>query len=138
MKRFFCILFVLVLLPVISFADPGVVLCYRMNHYAAAYNEDHPGYFDYDTMMVDLYMMDDFKTAYYMKTVWTDGKIDTTGFVHCTIQKSDGKYSLIFDDGSCFYFYYDDASNLWLEMNGGSFHLLECERFNIKTDFKSE
>ena len=136
MKRFICLLFVLFLLPVVSFADPGVVLCYRMNHYAAAYNEDHPGYFNYDTMIVDLYLMDDFKTAYYSKTVWSDGNIETTGFVKCTTSRTaDGKYFLSFPNGEIMQFYYDD-SKLWLQMDNGIYHLLECERFNIQEDLR--
>lgn len=139
MKRFLSLLLVLSILPVAALADPGVVLCYRMNHYAAAFNEDHPGYFDYDTMIIDLYLMDDFKTAYYSKTIWANGKIDTTGFVRCTVTSAgDGKHVLSFPNQETMIFYYDEDSRLWLQMENGSFHLLECERFDIKNDLKSE
>ena len=136
MKKLFCLLLVLFLLPVVSLADPGVVLCYRMNHYAAAYNEDHPGYFAYDSMIVDLYLMDDFKTAYYSKTIWSSGSIETTGLVKCTTARTaDGKYLLSFPNGETMQFYYED-SKLWLQMDNGIYHLLECERFNIQEDLR--
>ena len=137
MRRFFCILFALVMLPVFSFADPGVVLCYRMNHYAAAYNENHPGYFDYDSMIIDLYIMDDFQTAYYSKNIWSNGNIESTGFVKCTISRSsDKKHLLSFPNGELMSFYYDESGKFWLEMENGIYHLLECEQFNIQEDLR--
>ena len=137
MKRLLCLFLLLCLVPVSCMADPGVTLCYRMNHYASAYNEDHPGYFSYDTMMIDVFIMDDFKTAYYMKTTWADGDVDTTGYVKCTFEKGpDSKYVLSFPNGEVMHFYYDDESRFWLEMDGGAFHLLRCEQFDLKNDLK--
>lgn len=137
MKRFFCFLFVLVLLPLVSFADPGVVLCYRMNFYAASYNDDHPGYFDYDSMIIDVYLMDDFQTAYYSKNTWKNGSIESTGFVKCSILKTEnGRHPLSFPNGEMMYFYYDEDGRFWLEMENGTYHLLECERFNVQEDLK--
>ena len=135
MKKLFCLLFLLLFLPLSSSADPGVVLCYRMNHYAAAYNENHPGYFPYDTMIVDVYLMDDFKTAYYTKTEWIDGKIETTGFVKCIVSKGENNnYVLTFPNNEKMYFDYDENGDFWLTMEYGTYRLYECERFEIKTD----
>ena len=136
MKRFVCLLFVLILIPVVSLAGTGVVLCYRMNHYAAAYNEDHPGYFAYDSMIIDLYLMDDFKTAYYSKTVWSGDAVESTGFVKCTVSDtSDKKHLLSFPNGETMLFYYDEGE-LWLQMENGTYHLLKCERFDIQQDLR--
>ena len=138
MKRFICFFLTLLLfVPAVSFADPGVVLCYRMNHYAAAYNEDHPGYFDYDTMIIDVYLMDDFTTAYYVETEFKDGEINTSGYVKCTVSKgSNNDHILTFPNGQTMSFYYDDEGRFWLKMDHGSYHLLECERFVISEDLK--
>ena len=139
MKRIICLLFVLILVPSISFSDPGVVLCYRMNHYAAAYNDNNPGYFDYDTMMIDVYLMDDFTTAYYVKTLWVDGEIETTGYVKCTVSKGNNHdHILTFPNSETMSFYYDDNGEFWLKMTNGTFHLLECKEFEIKNDLKTE
>ena len=137
MKRFVFVFLILMMFSFVSFADPGVVLCYRMNHYAAAYNEDHPGYFDYDSMFIDVYLMDDFSTAYYVKTEFANGKLETTGYVPCTVSKgSNNDHILTFPDGSTMSFYYDDDGRFWLKMEYGTYHLLECERFNISEDLK--
>jgi len=139
MKKLIALVLVLVFVPVLSFADPGVVLCYRLNHYAAAYNEDHPGYFDYDTMIIDVYLMDDFSTAYYSKTYFRNGKIETTGFIPCTVSSKkteDGKRALLFPNGEIMYFYYEDGE-FWLQMENGAYHMLECEYFNLPEDLKT-
>ena len=139
MKKLICLILVLLSLPVLSFADPGVALCYRMNFYAAAYNDSVPGSFDFDTMIIDLYFMDDFTTAYYCKTLWTNGSINTTGYVKCAVSSkgADGKRMLDFPNNEQMAFYYDDEGYLWLEMENGAYHLLPCERFDIKNDLKS-
>ena len=138
MKRFFCFLLALALLPVVSLADPGVCLCYRMNHYAAAYNENHPGYFDYDSLIIDLYFMDDFSTAYYCKTTWADGAVETTGYVLCTVsaKNPDGTRLLTFPNGENMSFFYEDGE-LWLSMQNGTYHLREFdELFDVNKDLR--
>lgn len=137
MNRFFCIVLVLVLLPLFALADPGVVLCYRMVFYSASYNERTPGAFDFDSMSVDVYLMDDFTTAYYMKTTWTDGSVDTTGFVRCALSDGpDSKHTLTFPNGEKMYFYYDDDGEFWLEMQEGAVHMYPCEYFDLMKDLK--
>ena len=138
MKRFLCLLLLLCLVPLFSLADPGVALCYRMYFYAAEYNEDHPGYFSFDTMVIDLYFMDDFSTAYYCQTEWAGGSVDTTGYTLCTVSGKgpDGKRTLSFPNGQTMSFFYDDAGEFWLEMNNGTYHLLPCERFDVRQDLK--
>ena len=139
MKKLLAVFLILaLLLPVAAFSDPGVALCYRMNFYAAAYNELYPGSFDFDTMIIDLYFMDDFQTAYYCKTIWSDGSIDTTGYVQCTVSAKDpdGKRHLLFPTGEQMTFDYDDDGAFWLEMENGTYHLLPCEQFNLKKDLK--
>ena len=140
MKRLlaFVLVFCVFLSVSCAFADPGVTLCYRMNFYAAAYNEKDPGYFDFDTLIIDVYFMDDFATAYYSKTMWISGKINTTGFVPCTVSKGPGsKHTLSFDNGEKMYFYYDENGEFWLEMENGIFHLLPCELFDLRKDLKT-
>lgn len=139
MKKLICLLVALLFLPVASLADPGVALCYRMNFYAAAYNEYLSDPFDFDTMIIDVYFMDDFSTAYYCKTLWSNGTIDTTGYVKCTVSSkgADGKRRLDFPNGETMYFFYDDDSNFWLEMENGTFHLFPCEQLDLKKDMKS-
>ena len=137
MKKLLALTLVLLLVPLASLADPGVALCYRMNFYASAYNEDNPGAFDFDTMIIDVYLMDDFSTAYYCKTTWASGKIETTGYARCTVSSApDKKHLLSFDNGEKMYFFYDDAGEFWLEMENGTYHLLPCETFDIKKDLK--
>ena len=138
MKKLLAFLLILLFIPVFSFADPGVALCYRMNLYAAAYNDLYPGTFDCDTMIIDLYFMDDFATAYYCKTMWINGSIDTTGYVKCTVSSkdSDGKRRLDFPNNEKMYFYYDESGNFWLEMENGTYHLLPCDKFDLKKDLK--
>lgn len=137
MKKLFCLLLVLMLFPVLSFADPGVVLSYRMNLYGSQYNEDHPGSLPFDTMMIDVYLMDDFNTAYYCKTIWSDGNIDTTGYAKCTVSDGDNsRHVLTFDNGEVMSFYYDENNAFWLEMENGTYHLLPCERFDLRSDLK--
>jgi hypothetical protein len=87
-------------------------------------------------MIIDLYLMDDFQTAYYTKNIWSNGKIESTGFVKCTVSKSDGKHRLSFPNGETMAFYYDESGKLWLEMENGTYRLLECEQFNIQEDLK--
>ena len=138
MKRFLSAFLALCLFPVFCLADPGVVLSYRLNHYAAADNELFPGSFPYDSMFIDIYLMDDFKTLYYSKTLFVDGSIETTGLAACQIEKIDGKYNFVLPSGEKMSFYYDDEGSFWLDMSGGLFKLYPCERFSIKKDFVSK
>lgn len=138
MKRIISLVILLCLIPVYCFADPGVVLCYRLNHYAAADNEKYPGSFPYDSMFIDIYLMDDFKTLYYSKMLFSDGSVTSTGLVSCLIEKKDGHYFFSLPSGERMSFSYDASGEFWLDMSGGLFRLYPCEQFDIQTDFLSE
>ena len=138
MKRFFALVLALCCVSITCCADPGVCLCYRLYQYAAADNDLHPGSFPYDSMFIDLYLMDDFKTLYYCKNVFSNGKIESTGFASCVLSKQEDQYHFILPSGESMYFYYDDSGDFWLHMDGGSLRLYPCEQFRIQTDFISD
>ena len=94
--------------------------------------EDGKDYFFHYSVLV----MDDFKTAYYSKTVWSGDAVESTGFVKCTVSDtSDKKHLLSFPNGETMLFYYDEGE-LWLQMENGTYHLLKCERFDIQQDLR--
>ena len=138
MKKLLAFLLALsLLLSASALADPGVTLCYRMIFDATPYNRSQPGALDFDSLLIDVWLMNDFTTAYYTKTTWQNGSVETTGLVRCTVSDGpDKKHALDFPNGERMYFYYDSDKQFWLEMDNGTYHLYPCEFFDLQKDLK--
>ena len=138
MKRFICILFALVLLPVISFSEtPGLLSAYKMVFDAQLYNKQYDAGFGFDMLAIDLYLMDDHTTIYYQRSEWSGNDFESTGLVRGYADYADHIYTVSFKNGYSFKFY-REGSNIWINMDGFSFLLKYCEDLSLSTDFKSE
>ena len=104
---------------------------------AELYNAFFNAGFNFDSQLIDLIIMSDFKTAYYSKEEWANGQRITTGMVKCDYAATSGKFTITFPNGEVFDGYYDDnGEDVWLNLGGAYFRLCPVHYFDISKDFK--
>lgn len=141
MKRFLCLFFAVVFSCVVcvSFADESVNISTHYSlfidsNYAKSAKGDR--YYDFDTLCLDIYVMEGNKTAYIIESKTYSGLFLTTGSQKYNImERPDGSWLFSTDNGAYFYGYFDEnGEDMWVTMYGGELRLKPINRFSIYSD----
>ncbi len=128
MKRIFCLLFVLVLLPVFSLADSAETYSVDQ-HYVLFFDAvgtatGMGNSFDFDSLCIDLYMMKDHDTAYVIVCKCFSDLFTTSGMEKYSVSDRDGTLYFIRDNGEYFTAAYDDNGvDLWIVYDNSHFRM---------------
>jgi hypothetical protein len=138
MKRFLCCLFVLVLLS--CSVSLAVADKHLYNHYALLidgnfYNEFFGAHFDYDTILLDIYLCDNFRDGYMYKEMWSGGEKTSPGFSAFYYSSTGKDFTLTFKDGSSISGYWDDNDDdIWISSGDVYFRLCPVHYFDMNKD----
>ena len=140
MKKLFALLFVLVLLPIVSFAElPSKNFS---AHYTLFMDDSSTRgvkgekVFDYDSLGLDLYMIEGGKECYFTSIRSFSG-IVITGTTHASIVALGDVLYLADDSGYYFTVTYDEnGEDLWIEYEGRSLRLRPVPVFSLYEDFR--
>lgn len=141
MKRFLCLILAIVLscVVLVSFADESVNIA---THYSLFIDSNYAlaakgaRYFDFDTLCLDIYVMEGNKTAYVIESKTYSGLFLTTGSQKYNImERPDGSWLFSKDNGEYFYGIFDEnGSDLWVTLYDGELRLKPVDSFSIYTD----
>ena len=127
MKRFFCLLFVLCLLPVVSFAAEKKPI---EAHYTAfvdesgTYGSKGSKIIDYDSLCLDLYVVEGWEEGYLLSVRSFMGLIVSSGTIHVDIAERGGVLYLADDNGNFITATRDENDDgIWLDYEGIRFRL---------------
>ena len=102
------------------------------------YNSFFNAGFDYDTLMYDFYLYDDFSGGLFMKEEWFMGDRINYGLKEVRYEKDgDGAFKLVFEDNSFIRGYWDPEidDDIWLNFGGDMyFRLTAVPSFDIQKD----
>ena len=141
MKRLFALFLVLLLIPAISFSDDGDPI-YISKHYSLFVDGRHSvgkdaNFFDFDSLCVDLYMVEGNEKAYLSVAKSFLGIFADSGSLAVTVKEKDGILYFVSSDGNLTTGYYDEnGEDLWLDVAGHTFRLRPVEPFSIYDDWK--
>lgn len=141
MKKLITIIMAVALVfPAVAGAVTCVSEVYTLFIDADLYNRTYAAGFNYDSMVFDLIIMSDGKTAYYNKQKWVDGYRTTTDVVECVFSSDGETFKLTFPDRSVMDGYYDpDGSSLWLNLGQRTyFRFYPARRYDISIDYKKQ
>ena len=138
MKRFFCFLFVLVLLPVVSFADQPSIL----SHYSLCFDArlcttgKGANPFDYDMLCLDVYFTDDESMAYFSYAQFFSGTYIANSLLRMTVAQRDNGIYLIDGQGSAIFCWYDENGiDLWMHYRDHDLRLHPTTPFSMYEDW---
>ena len=136
MKKLFCLLLVLVLLPVVSLADPRIIYA----HYAFFMDDESSRtpkggkVIDYDSLCLDLFILEGGKEC-YLTSVRSFSGIVITGTTNASITERDGLLYLSDQSGNYLTAYYDEnGEDIWLQYENHYFRLRPVPVFSMYTD----
>ena len=138
MKKLITIILILaMILPAAAIASTCVSDVYTLFIDADMYNRLYKSGFDFDSMVFDLIVMSDGKTAYYSKQTWKNGMRTTTDVVECRITSDSSSFTLSFPDGSTLSGYYDpDQNGVWINLGGTAyFRFSSVHRYDVSEDY---
>lgn len=141
MKKLISVLLALAVLFSVSFslADRCILDHYSLFVDGSFYNAFFNAGFDYDTLMYDFYLYDDFTGGLLSKEQWSGGKRTSSGMIEVKYKSSGDSFSLVFDDGSSYEGYWDEnGDDLWLDLGGAYFRFCPVHSFDIQKDFKGK
>lgn len=136
MKKLLCVLLVLVLLPVVSLADPRLIT----SHYAFFMDDESSRgpkgekVIDYDSLCLDLFILEGGSEC-YLTSVRSFSGIVITGTSNMSIAERDGLLYLADQSGLYLAAYYDEnGEDIWLQYENHYFRLRPVPVFNLYTD----
>ena len=142
MKRLLCVLFVMLLLPVVSFADDSNV--YLSSHYSvfvsySANNSSGKGpLFPFDSFSADLYFMDGNEKAYLCTTKCFSGIFITSGMIAVSVAENNGILYLADNNGYHVTAFFDEnGTDLWINLENTYFRMKPVPSFSVVYDWKS-
>ena len=128
MKKLFCLLFVLVVcLCSVSFAESDLPAL--GSHYSLFLDaRNYPGGkgvgLDYESLTIDLYLLDDESAGYVCVARCEDGYFYTSGFKKFNVLKKDSYYNCIYLNGEYFTAEYDENGvDLWVTYLNNQYRL---------------
>ena len=139
MKRFFCFLFVLVLLPLVSFADdqPSIV-----SHYSICFDArlcstgKGANPFDYDMLCLDVYFTDDESQAYFSYAEFFSGTYIANGLFPMSVARRDGLIYLTDRKGTSLCCWFDEnGTDLWITYRYHDLRLRPAPSFSMYEDW---
>ena len=136
MKRFFCLLFVLVFLPVVSLADQYLFAHYSLFIDGEFYNSIFNAGFNFDTQVFNLYLYNDFIGGIFHKVEWVNGERKDYGDSSFTYVKGSPYFTIVYSDGSSMRGFWDDNDDdIWINLGGNSvFRFCPVHSFDIQKD----
>lgn len=147
MKRFFCFLFVLVLLPVFSLADAYIKVETQDRPVTAHYSVFVDGtisssgkggkLFDFDSLCIDLYLTDSEDYAYLLISNCTDHLIYSSGLAKVSVYR-DGNRAYFCNSSGLYVIgeYDENGTDIWIDYHGRSFRLSPVYEFSSYSDWK--
>ena len=141
MKRLFSVVLVLCIVfsVSVSFSDRHLYAHYSLFIDGDFYNTYFNLGFDYDTLMYDFYLYDDFSGGLFCKEEWYKGQRINYGLQSLKYEKTASGFSLIFTDGSSYSGYWDENDDdLWLDLGGAYFRFCPVHSFDIQKDMVSK
>ena len=138
MKRFVCLLFVFVFIPLFAFADRVAL----SNHYAlfisgGAGTAGKGSLFDFDSLSVDLYLLEDDEKGYICTSKCFSGLFITSGMVSVTLADQDGVLYIVDNNGNFYTAVRDDnGTDLWIDLEGYSFRMRPVADLSYFEDVK--
>lgn len=123
MKKLLTMILALALiLPVAASAATHVSEVYTLFIDAYTLNREYQAGFDFDSMIFDLIVLSDGKTAYYNKQTWTDGIRTATEIVECGFSSDGDDFVIHFPNGDEFKGYFDpDGNGAWVNLGGTTY-----------------
>jgi len=137
MKRII-ILFVLLLIPVFSFADPFFIdrhysLFVDSSAVSSGYGESM---FEFDSLCIDLYIMSDEATA-FCSVSRTDNGFYLTDSNRYSVINDNGSVTFIADNGYYFTALYDEnGTDLWINYDNRNYRLHPVAAFSALSDIR--
>lgn len=139
MKRFLCLFMVVFLIPVCSFAESLFIDKHYSLFIDSTANIVGTGgsLFEFDSLCIDLYIMNDESTAFGTFSL-TDSGVYLTSSCRFTIRtRGDGTVIFVQDNGEFFEVEYDEnGTDLWIYYNGRNYRLRPVPAFSIYEDWK--
>ena len=144
MKRFFCLILVLVLLPIVSLADEADLNAYRITeHYSLLIDGQTitsakgGKMFDFDSLCIDLYLTESHDVAYLSVTI-VDSFLRRSSNLQRVTVRSYGDI-IYFSDEYGFYMTGqrdENGEGYWINYIGRSFLLRPVSKFSVYSDWK--
>ena len=138
MKKLIAVLLILVLsLPVFASAE------YLTDHYSLFISKQNivsgkdASAFDFDSLTVDLYMLDDGEYAYIQITRCVSGIFLNNGMVKVRVADLGGTTYLVDGSGENLTVFNDESSDgLWITLGDSSFLMHRVQPFNMYSDWQ--
>ena len=122
MKKLLCLLFVLVFLPVVSFAADKKPIEAHYTAFvdeSATYGSKGSKIIDYDSLCLDLYIVEGREEGYLLSVRSFLGLIVSSGTIHVDIAERNGVFYLADDNGNYITASPDEnGDGIWLEYEG--------------------
>ena len=139
MKKLITIILILaMLLPAAASAASYVYDVY--NHFIDGnyYNRTFGSGFDFDSMLFELIVMSDERTAYWSKQSWTDGIRSATDVIECKFSSNGSTFTISFPDGTEFDGFYDqDGNGVWVCLGSNTyFRFSPVHSYDAVEDYK--
>lgn len=141
MKKLIIIILILAMfLPEAASAGTHVDNVYTLYIDAYMYNRTYGSNFDFDSMIFDLIITTDGRTAYYCKQTWKNGIRTTTDMMECKITSNSDTFLLTFPTGEEMDGYYDPEGNgVWMNLGGKTyFRFVTIPSYDITKDYHKE
>ena len=144
MKRFYCLILALLLLPVISLADESDLNAYRITeHYSLLIDGQTitspkgGRMFDFDSLCIDLYITESHDIAFLSVTIVDSFLRRSSGLQRVTVQSYGN--TIYFSDEYGFYMTGqrdENGDGYWINYVGRSFLLRPVSKFSAYSDWK--
>lgn len=141
MKKFFALLLVLLLLPLVSLADDPVILSEHYSVFISGSANRSAGkgaLFPFDSYSADLFIAEGGSRGYLMTSKCFSGLFISSGMVSVTIAESDGVLYIADDRGN--YVTATRAENgtdLWITLENCLFRMQPVPSFSVFNDWSS-
>lgn len=139
MKRFFCLFLLLLFVPLFSLADSLFI----SRHYSlfidstANITAGGSSMFEFDSLCIDLYIMNDESTAYGTFSRAESGLYLTSSCRFTIRTRNDGSVIFAQDNGEYFVADFDEnGTDLWINYNGRNYRLRPVPAFSVFEDWK--
>lgn len=148
MKRFFCVLLLLVLFSVscafaeayieVRTVDPVVTSHYSVsvNGADSAMGKGDP-VFDFNSLCIDLYLTDSEDEAFLLIACCKDKFMRSTGFIKVSVLNDEN--NIYFSSSSGLYLigrWDENGTDLWIDYSGKSFRLRPVPAFSVYSDWE--
>lgn len=141
MKKLFCLLFVLIMLPLVSFADDPVIMASHYSVFISGSANRSTGkgpLFPFDSYSADLFISEGGSRGYLMTAKCFSGVFICSGMVNVTIAESDGVLYIADERGNYVTATRDEnGTDLWITLENCLFRMQPVPAFSVFNDWSS-